>query len=183
MNILKTLAAGAALMISAGSASAAIIYADSVISADQNGTPVAAERSNTANALSAPDGKFYSLGKGGTITLGFAALGTGEVAIYEITGGNVLNHLESVDVFAVQGGSETFIGSLSNTVASASGGASLMYTGWFDSLKLVDTSSADSIDGFDLDAIAVSQVPLPASALLLVGGLAGFGALRRKKKA
>ena len=49
-------------------------FAASVISADQNGTSVSADRSITSNALGAPDknneaGGFYSLGKGGSITL------------------------------------------------------------------------------------------------------------------
>lgn len=36
-------------------------------------------------------------------------------------------------------------------------------------------------DGFSLDDVAVSEVPLPASALLLLGGLGGLSLMRRKK--
>lgn len=35
-------------------------------------------------------------------------------------------------------------------------------------------------DGFSIDDVAVSEVPLPASALLLLGGLAGLSRFRRK---
>jgi len=38
-------------------------------------------------------------------------------------------------------------------------------------------------DGFSVDDIAVSVVPLPASALLLLGGLGGLAALRRRRTA
>jgi hypothetical protein len=36
-------------------------------------------------------------------------------------------------------------------------------------------------DGFSVDDIAVSEVPLPASVLLLLGGLGGLAAMRRRK--
>lgn len=36
-------------------------------------------------------------------------------------------------------------------------------------------------DGFSIDDIAVSEVPLPASALLLLAGLGGLGVMRRRK--
>ena len=35
-------------------------------------------------------------------------------------------------------------------------------------------------DGFSIDDIAVSEVPLPASSLLLLAGLAGLASTRRK---
>jgi hypothetical protein len=38
-------------------------------------------------------------------------------------------------------------------------------------------------DGFSIDDIAVSVVPLPAPALMLIGGLAGLAAFRRKRAA
>jgi hypothetical protein len=38
-------------------------------------------------------------------------------------------------------------------------------------------------DGFSLDDIAVSAVPLPAPALMLIAGLGGLAAFRRKRAA
>ena len=40
-----------------------------------------------------------------------------------------------------------------------------------------------SNDGFSLDDIAVSPVPLPAPAFMLIAGLAGLAAFRRKRAA
>lgn len=45
------------------------------------------------------------------------------------------------------------------------------------------TGAPRSNDGLSLDDIAVSAIPLPAPALLLIGGLAGLAAFRRKRAA
>lgn len=52
---------------------------------------------------------------------------------------------------------------------------------FFNSLNASGTSVRN--DGFSLDDIAVSEVPLPASALLLLAGLGGLGAYGRRKQA
>lgn len=52
-------------------------------------------------------------------------------------------------------------------------------SGYYD-LSFAATGREDTLGGL-LDNVSISEVPLPASAMLLLGGLAGFGALRRKK--
>ena len=194
MSPIKTLAVAAAstLLFSATTASAAIIYANSVDEVNRGlVTTSAAEdasRSNTANALGAPDGSFYSMGLGGDITLGFGQVfntSSANIKSYEVTFGSIANYPESVDIFAVLGGTVgDFIGSLSNVQANA--GVKLSYNGTFDALKFVDTSNPPgppNFDGFDVDAVGVNPVPLPAAGFLLLGALGGLGAMRRRKTA
>lgn len=47
-------------------------------------------------------------------------------------------------------------------------------------LSFAASGASNSLGGL-IDNVSISEVPLPASAALLLGGLAGFGALRRKK--
>ena len=171
-------------------ASAAVVYADTVVDATpgtNTGVNQPSSRYVQANALGSEDEAFYSLGLGGEITLGFGQTFSGShtITAYEVDYDVNPNYGESIDVFALIGGTATFVGSLVNFEAQT--GAGLTYTGTFDSLRFVDTTStvftnSPSFDGFDLDAVGVSAVPVPAAGILLLGGLAGvagFGRLRR----
>lgn len=69
------------------------------------------------------------------------------------------------------------------------------FTGIFDTVRLTDVTQTiypdtfkddNGTGGFDVAAIGVTPVPLPATALLLLGGLGGLGgivSLRRRKRA
>jgi hypothetical protein len=195
MNKLKLLALGAAFAATSGAANAAVYYADEVISANY-GTCTRAElcnandRQNTDNALGAPDGSFYSLGFGGDLTVGFAKdlfEGIKKVVTFEITFGSVpaANHFEAVDVYSVLGDVTTLLGRITNE----SGGGSVTSAGAFQYIKLVDATrdqypgGTRSYDGFDVDSVSIAPVPLPAAGGMLLLGVAGMAALRRRNKA
>ena len=190
MNVFKTIAAASALAMAAGGANAAVYYADYVVSANDS-TPKAADRSDPGYALGSPDGKFYSLGLGGTLTLGFnnAPFHTADVSVFEVTfgGGAASGHREAAEVFAVNSDTGDFwsLGILnnvngSNTVRGQAGS--------FDQIRLVDVSKSffegtRTTDGFDVDSVSIAPVPVPAAGVLMLAGLGGLAALRRRKKA
>lgn len=148
------------------------------------------DRYIASNALGATDGKFYSLGLGGTATLEFGRSfgGTSEIRITEVTFGSlphIATYGEAVDVFALNGGAESFVGRLTNFAAYT--GVVLTYTGPFDALRFVDVTqsafvASPSFDGFDIDSVEIGSivpVPLPASGLLLAA-LVMWGTTRRR---
>jgi hypothetical protein len=55
--------------------------------------------------------------------------------------------------------------------------ATLFFTNYNSDLQTLRLN-----DGFSIDDISVSEVPLPASSLLLMAGLGGFAAMRRRKQ-
>ena len=191
MNAVKTLLAGAALAASAAGANAAT-YASEVIAVNPgvcNNQPGKVcdptnPRTTAANALGAADNKFYALGLGGDITLGFGkSFGASKVSTWEVTYSRDTGHDEAVEVYSVLGGVETLLGTLTNVVGSAT----LIASTPFQYIKLVDVSKSvfpntTSFDGFDVDAVSVAAVPLPAAGAMLLAGLGGFAALRRRKK-
>lgn len=196
MNKLKLLALGVAFAATSGAANAAVYYADKVID-DNRGTCTASptrcaedDRLDPTNALGAPDGSFYALGFGGDLTVGFAqALFTAvqKVVTFEVTFGSVpaAGHFEAVDVFSVLNGIETALGRITNV----NGGGAVQSNGAFEYIKLVDATNDEfpggttSFDGFDVDSVKIAPVPLPAAGGMLLLGMAGMAALRRRNKA
>ncbi len=177
--MLKSLAAAAALALAATGAQAATIHATSVDEYNEGAGIHDPARRITANALGAPDGKFLSLGLGGDATFSFGVNFGSPGAVFEITYGKRDGHVETADVFGILHGAETFLGAIINDT----GISILTFSGYYEALKVVDTSPVVAgRDGFDIDSIRVTAVPLPAGGLLLAGALGGFAALRRRRR-
>ena len=199
-------AAVAALAIGMSSAAsfAATIYATSVVAVAPgtyqdgvtpipalpiNGTPTNGSRLDPDNALGAPDGQFYSLGFGGSIDLGYSGLFHSGAVVVEITGGTYPNELALLFVSTDGTNWSTSV----NVVSSGPGNPRninvTLPAGQYQFVRLTDSSNianfSDSVaDGFDLDAIGVTAVPLPAAAwggMALLGGIGAIRAIRRRK--
>ncbi len=180
MSKLTSLTLAATMAVFAASADAAPIYATSVVSF----TPgtfkrVEAGRADPASALGGPDGKFVSLGFGGSLILAFSRPFKAIGHIFEVTWNDPRKQIESADIYGYSNSTFTLIGSVKNYLST-----SFDAEGVFSQLKIVDTSSkkSTSFDGFDIDSVSVSPVPVPAAGLLLGGALFGLGALRRRIK-
>ena len=200
MTLFKTIAvAGALALTTAASAGAATLTYATTIEA-QRGTvdKVTADgRENKNNALGAPDDLFYAMGFGGTAVLGFGETFYKDATVWEVTfePGISGDHDEAVDVFVGSSyladsfdlSSFTFVGTINNKLAQ--GGQTLSFSGGpFSYLALVDVTktlfpATSSFDGFDLNAVGVSPVPLPAGGLLLLTAIGGLAAARRRKAA
>ncbi|MEX2517779.1 MAG: VPLPA-CTERM sorting domain-containing protein [Paracoccaceae bacterium] len=169
-------------------------------------------RDDAGNALGAPDqagnseGGFFSLGRDAVAVFGFGTSFGIDATIFEVTfncngpqnPGGSCNFNESVDVYVFNGAYTpfdtsfglsdltslgfTYAASVPNGLANQTGGATVAIGGPFSFLALVDTS-LQAGDGFDVDAVSVSAVPVPASILFLVSALGGIGFLRARRAA
>jgi hypothetical protein len=186
---MKTLLATAAIALTAlaGGAQAATVYAQTATIVTDGPRGTADNRDDITNALGASLGDFFELGFGGVVDFTFGRLFTGPGNVVEVTFGNAALFLESANVFAgISGDASSFVqvGQLSNVASQGPSGQSFNFSGTFDTLRIADTTSPDgrANGGYDVDRVGVSPVPLPASALLLLAGLGGLGAVRRMRK-
>lgn len=198
---IRAIAGAAVAMILCGTAQAQS-FAITVEEANQGLTnhlnePVRASRSNPAQALGAPgtgaEGTFYSLGFGGSMTLGFGGEFGDFVTVWETTYGNIAEYPEMVRIFVGSGataGSAQYwqVGDLLNLnsgVPISLAGVNLVSgRSTYNYVRLVDISNPSAVpiggDGFDVDAVQVGPVPAPGSiALLAAAGL--IGARRRQR--
>jgi len=200
-TLLRSAQTAAVFATFATASSAATIYASSV-SAD-GGTACTVgvqntDRTDICNSLGMEDvdgsfsaGGFTSTANFDELTYTFGSFFTGPLTIWEVTGGGDTNplyiemltfRLFNSDTNAEQEGTVVNVEGVGDGIDRWR--VETEVAGVFDMLFVSDASLlSGNRDGFDIDAIAVSAVPLPASALLLLAGLGAFGAMRRKKSA
>lgn len=209
-SVSRLLCVSAMLLASFSSAQATVVFADSVISANSTGKNlgggaigadrlIASAALGNQSAATANSVGFYSLGFGGSLTLGFSGLfGNGSAVFFETT--NPGYGTESADVFVFDVASSNFV--FAGNIDNLNGGQdSLSLTGLClsgcSSLKLVDTTSklafagVSQADGYDVNAVSVTlfeqltplanTVPEPGSVALFGLALAAMAASRRKK--
>ncbi|MFZ3584582.1 VPLPA-CTERM sorting domain-containing protein [Loktanella sp. DJP18] len=203
INIKNAIAAGVASIAVMGGATAAsaatLAYAQTATTLSGGSFTDTAcntgSRSDLCNVLGAPDGDFvggigngfFSMKNTDQVVLTFGTSFAGSIYIYEVTGGNVNNNVEGLNFTLIAqdfGGNQ--VAGVFNNMGTKVSGTTARYEiefastgGPFTSLIVQDNSG--TADGFDLDAIAVSAVPVPAAGLLLLGALGGLGAMRRRK--
>lgn len=198
---LSAVAAAGIALLAGGASASTVKYATSVTAVDGYGTYSTcstatrdADRANACNSLGMEDGDatggFTSSGNFRELTYSFGVDFRAPVYIWEITGGLNPNWVESLDYafYAVGLGGASVLGTITNATDGVPDGPdrwkitfSDLAGGPFNLLRVVRNGGPG--DGFDIDAIGVTPVPLPAGGLLLLTALGGVAALRRKRKA
>jgi hypothetical protein len=177
MKILTVLGFVATMAVSATASQASVVYADNVDSYTQGAGITDPNRLVQSNALGPADGKFLSLGLGGEAIFSFGSMFKATGALVEITFGNRETYLEQVEVYGGLGNVFTLLGTVTNSQVTNI----FSFGGKFDQLKLVDISPAGkNRDGFDVDAISVVPVPVPAAGLMLLSAIGLVGVMRRR---
>jgi hypothetical protein len=202
-----TVALAAASVIAAASfASAATVHATSASFISQglqtNGAAVAANRSNPANAIGAPGAaaiggvNFVSLGIGGSIVLGFAPNQfTGpSTVVFEVTNGaDTYPEEKALVAVSFDGLTWTPLAGFATNKAPGSASTLVVPAGPWTQMRITDATDTSLFyngvgpsngkpigDGFDLNAVSVIPVPLPAAAWAGIALLGVGGIIRRR---
>ncbi len=151
------------------------------------------DRDNPLNALGEADSKFFEIGFGSTIDLTFGKNFASKSTVFEVTFNSVLAFPEEVELWVGKNNVFSYVANVSNLGAQNSdGGATVVLPVGqdFDTVRLIDvsplTSTAETINGvpvggFDVNAVRVAPVPLPAAGLLLLAGMGGLALVGRRK--
>ncbi|WP_374303245.1 VPLPA-CTERM sorting domain-containing protein [Paracoccus sp. (in: a-proteobacteria)] len=198
MHVFKTLAAAAALAVTAGATQAAtynaISYSDVVegtCSLAGSARCTADNRKTLGNLVDDNKNTFYSLGLGGSVTLGFGTdFKAGDVSVYEITFTRPTStdkHYEAFELIALDANKNAT--GFSTVISNKNEFSSFRIDSGFTYLKLVDVTKREfqtgttSYDGADIGMVSIAAVPVPAAGVLMLAGLGGLAALRRRRKA
>lgn len=201
-SLIGLVAAGAMSLGFAPAASAAIIFADTVIDFFDSGEgpltgpyggtfpgvfPVAvpltyATDGNSTTFVSLPTGSFIVVGFSG----GFVFDGPGlDIFISEIGGND-----ETADIFVSSdfGATFTFLGVATTATVSGFDLSAISYTDRVNAVKIVGLDNFGGSPGFDLafvqgleGSVVVTPVPEPGTLALFGAALMGFGLARRRK--
>ncbi|WP_308915136.1 VPLPA-CTERM sorting domain-containing protein [Jannaschia sp. LMIT008] len=140
-------------------------------------------RNIIGNAFDGDASTFFEIGLGSTVDFVFGQPFTGPGSVIEVTFGSADARPESATIFGGRNGTFTELARVTN--AQSQTPFSFAFGGTFDVLRFTDTSTprqGQTTGGFDIAEVSVSPVPVPAAGLLLLGGLAGMGAMARRKR-
>ncbi len=137
-------------------------------------------RDNPLNALGSPDGDFFEIGLGSVIELTFGTLFDTDLSVFEITFGDRGAFPETADVEIGRNGIFQALGSIDNS--SLESAIAITAMGAFDTVRITDTTaSTEDTGGFDVDAVRVQPVPLPAGILFMLTAMGGLVLVRRRQ--
>lgn len=209
MNLFKHIGAAVLALGLVGSAQAATVSVVSGTCVGGVGAPgvtcgSAGRTDASAVNLGAADGSFFSLGVGSALTGGIGGYlllkilpgFTGTNSAIEVTWGNTAAHPEYAEAYVgntsnlatLLSGTAHALNNLTGVSTIDVGAGAFAYLLLRDVTKLVSPSSPSG-DGFDLDAIRITEananlpvVPAPAALVLLGSAMGALGLLRRRKR-